>query len=62
MKNTFEHKGIYFYENTPITLCDKLIELKNSRERVVFDYGNTDTKESWNEEYDITGRIGYIPC
>jgi len=58
MKNTFEHKGVYFYEGTPIKLCDKLIELKNSKERVVFDYGDTETKTSWNEVYDISGYIG----
>lgn len=58
MKNTFEYKGLHFYEGTPIELCDKLIELKNSKERVIFDFGETSTKTSWNEIYDISGRIG----
>jgi len=58
MTTTFEYNGIYFYEGTPLNLCDKLIELMNNKERVVFDYGNTQTKVSWGEVYDITGRIG----
>lgn len=58
MANTFKHKGIYFYEGTPIKLCDKLIELRDSKERVVFDYGDTETKTSWGEVYNISGRIG----
>lgn len=58
MTNTFQHKGIYFYEGTPIKLCDKLIELRDSRERVVFDFGDIETKTSWYEQYDISGYIG----
>ncbi len=58
MKNTFEYRGIYFSENTPLDLCDKLIELRNKRQRLVFDFGNTETKTSWNELHDISGYIG----
>lgn len=58
MKNIFEYKGVYFYEGTPLNLCDKLLSLKDNRERIILDYGNTETKESWNEVYDIIGYIG----
>ncbi len=58
MKNLFEHKGVYFHEGTPLNLCDKLIELRNSKTRVVFDFGDTATKKSWGEVYDISGYIG----
>jgi hypothetical protein len=58
MKNTFEYKGVYFSEGTPLKLADKLLELKESKERVVFDFGDPQTGKSWNEVYDISGRIG----
>ena len=58
MKNTFEHKGIYFYEGTPIEVCDTLIKAKESKTRVVLDYGDIKTKQSWGDVYDITGYIG----
>lgn len=58
MKNYFEHKGIYFREGTPLKTCDKLIELYQTKERVIFDFGNLETGESWGEVYDIYGTIG----
>jgi len=57
MKNTFEHKGIYFYEGTPIALADKLINIREQQERIVVDYGDTTTKQSWGEVHDITGYV-----
>jgi len=57
MKNQFIYKNIYFSEGTPIDLCDTLISLYEKKTRIIIDYGNITTKESWNEKYDITGRI-----
>lgn len=47
-----------YKENTPNELCVIIDKLFNNRERIVIDYGNTTTKESWNEVHDIKGRIG----
>jgi hypothetical protein len=47
-----------YKEDTPNELCNVIDSLFNKRERVVIDYGNTATKESWNEVHDIKGRIG----
>jgi len=58
MENTFEYKGVYFYKGTPIVLADKLLALKDRKERIVLDYGDTQTGESWNEEHDTTEYIG----
>lgn len=44
--------------DNPQDLNNKLLELHLSGERVILDYGNRLTGESWNEEFDITGRIG----
>lgn len=43
---------------TPEDLCNIIDNLFTSRERIVVDYGNTKTKESWNETFDTKGRIG----
>lgn len=58
MKNQFEYKGIYFSEGTPIKLADELIRLRESKTRIVLDYGDVKTGRSWGEIYGITGRIG----
>jgi hypothetical protein len=37
----------------------KILEIcRENNTRIILDYGNTETGESWNEVYDITGRIG----
>ena len=43
---------------TPDELCIVIDNLLQNKQRVVIDYGNTTTKESWNEIHDIKGRIG----
>jgi len=58
MENYFEHKGIQFRIDTPIELANKLIELKESKTRIVVDFGDIKTNVSWNEVYDISGYIG----
>ena len=56
MTNCFEYKKIWFYDGTPLNLCDKLIALKATR--IVLDLGDTETKEIWNESFDVTGYVG----
>jgi hypothetical protein len=58
MKNEFEYKGIFFSEGTPIKLADELIRLKESKTRIILDYGDVKTGKSWEEVYGISGRIG----
>lgn len=58
MENYFEYKGVYFRIGTPEKLCDILLKLKESRTRLIFDFGNIETGESWGEVYDISGYIG----
>lgn len=58
MDKSFEYKGVCFSEGTPIDLCEKLLSLYASKTRITLDYGHVETKESWGEIYDITGRIG----
>jgi hypothetical protein len=45
-----------------INTNDKVIEVlercKSNRKRIIVDYGNVETKESWNEVYDVTGYVG----
>ena len=45
-----------------IKTSDKVIEIlehiKKNEIRIVLDYGNVETGESWNEEFDVAGRIG----
>jgi hypothetical protein len=58
MKNHFEYKGVFFSEGTPTELCDLLLKLKEDKTRVVFDFGDVKTNQSWGDRYDIAGRIG----
>lgn len=44
--------------NTPDNLCNTIDSLLTNRKRVVLNYGNVETGESWNEIHDIKGRIG----
>lgn len=59
-KYTIVHnkKIIVFNAETPMKLARLLIDLYQSKKRVVFDYGDIKTNESWGEVYDITGTIG----
>lgn len=54
----FLYKGVQFSEGTPTELCDLLLNLKQNRKRVVFDFGDIKTNKSWEDRYDIAGRIG----
>lgn len=59
LENNYLLLNFVFNKSTPIELAKKIIELINSKERIVLDYGDTDTLESWGEVYDIQGRISY---
>lgn len=50
--------GIYYNVETKDSLIYVLDRLRQSKTRIVLDYGNIETNESWGEIYDITGRIG----
>jgi predicted outer membrane repeat protein len=52
------YQGTTFRKGTPLELCELLLKLRESKTRVVFDFGNTKTNKSWEERYDIAGRIG----
>lgn len=58
MDRYFEYKGVYFLKGTPLKLCDFLITAKENNTRVVLDFGDIKTNESWGEMFDTTGRIG----
>lgn len=51
-------KEYVFSIGTPARLADLLITLRNNRTRVVINYGDTKTGESWNEIYYVSGYIG----
>jgi len=59
LKDRYEINGFVFSAETPKETANKLIELISSKERVILDYGNIETKVSWNEIYDITGYVSY---
>ncbi len=50
--------GTYYHINTPDNLIEILERCRANRTRLLFDFGNTETKVSWGEIYDISGRIG----
>lgn len=50
--------GTYYHEETPDNLIRVLDYCRQNNIRVTVDYGDTKTKKSWNETYDITGYIG----
>ena len=50
--------GTFFHVDTPDTLCHLLNRLRENRTRIVVDYGDVNTGESWGEVNDISGYIG----
>jgi hypothetical protein len=59
LTDKFVIDGFVFRNDTPIETANKLIDLIKTKERVTLDYGYLETKKSWNEKYDISGRVGY---
>ncbi len=52
------YNGTSYHVDTPQRLMEVLDTLRENRTRITIDYGDTATKESWHEVYDITGHIG----
>ena len=50
--------GTYYHINTNNKVIEVLERCRTNRTRIVIDYGNTETKESWQETYDISGYVG----
>lgn len=50
--------GTSYHINTPDMVIKVLEECRINKTRIVVDYGNTVTGESWGEVNDITGYIG----
>lgn len=49
--------GTYYNAETPDKTIEFLEKVRKSGERIVLDYGNIETMESWGDVYDITGTI-----
>jgi hypothetical protein len=50
--------GTHYHINTPDNLIEILERCRANSTRLLFDFGNTETKVSWGEIYGISGRIG----
>jgi len=50
--------GTYYDLETNDEVVNVLERCRMNNTRVVLDYGDTTTGKSWNERYDVTGRIG----
>ena len=49
---------IVFSNETPKECAKQIINLIENRQRIIFDYGDIKTNQSWNEDCDICGYIG----
>lgn len=49
--------GTYYNAETSDKTIEFLERVRKSGERIVLDYGNTETMESWGEVFDITGTV-----
>jgi len=47
--------GTSYSVNTNDKVIEVLERCRNNRTRILIDYGDVQTKESWNEVYDISG-------
>jgi len=50
--------GTSYSVNTNDKVIEVLERCRNNRTRILIDYGDVQTKESWNEVYDISGYVG----
>jgi hypothetical protein len=50
--------GFYFNGKTSDKIIDVIINAYTMKKRIRVFYGNSETGKSWNEEYDVTGKIG----
>lgn len=53
-----EVNGTSYNSETPIELVNVLESCRTKRTRIVVDYGNTNTGESWNEVFGTMGYVG----
>jgi len=58
MKKYKKVNETYYHIETSDKTIDFLEKVRQSKERIVLDYGNAETMESWGECYDITGTVG----
>jgi len=61
MKTKMEYRienGTSYHHDTPQKVVDILEQCRQSSTRIVLDYGDVKTGKSWNEIYNVTGRIG----
>jgi len=50
--------GTSYDARTNQQVIDVLESVKESKTRIIVDYGDVETGRSWKEEFDIAGRIG----
>lgn len=58
MKEYKEINGTSYDVRTNDKIINVLEKCRRNGTRIILDYGDTETGESWNEVYDITGRLG----
>lgn len=61
MKNEIKYKivdGTSYHEETDSIIVDILEDCRRNKTRIVLDYGDVKTGQSWGEVYGIQGRIG----
>jgi len=58
MKEYKEVNGTFYDVRTSDNVVNVLENCRRNGTRIILDYGDTTTGKSWNEVYDITGRLG----
>lgn len=58
MKTYKEVNGTSYSVETSSAVIEVLERCRANKTRIVVDYGNVETKESFNEVYDISGYVG----
>ena len=58
MKTYKEVNGTSYYTGTNDKVIEVLERCRTNKTRIVIDYGNVGTKESFNEVCDISGYVG----
>ena len=57
-KNYKVSNGTYYNPNTSSQMIYELEKIRTSGIRVLLDYGDTETGQSWGEVHDVAGTIG----
>lgn len=58
MKKYKEFNGMFFEESTPNEICSILQAANEYQCRIRIFYGDTETGNNWNEEFDTIGNVG----